>query len=50
MSEFVTLLSNKKRRALHDFIGGTVVVHAAPQMLDSRPGQADPQQIPARVY
>ncbi|HET6761463.1 MAG TPA: RDD family protein [Gemmatimonadaceae bacterium] len=50
LSEFVTLLSNKKRRALHDFIGGTVVVHVAPQSLDARPGRADPQQIPARSY
>lgn len=26
LSEFVTMLFNQKRRALHDFIGGTVVV------------------------
>ncbi|MCU7553776.1 RDD family protein [Alteromonas sp. ASW11-19] len=26
LSEFITMLFNKKRRALHDFIGGTVVV------------------------
>lgn len=50
LSEFVTLLSNRKRRALHDFIGGTVVVHTAPQSLDARPGRADPQQVPARSY
>lgn len=50
LSEFVTLLSNKKRRALHDFIGGTVVVHVAPQSLDARAGPTDPQQIPARSY
>jgi uncharacterized RDD family membrane protein YckC len=50
LSELVTLLSNKKRRALHDFIGGTVVVHTAPQSLDARPGRTDPQQIPARSY
>ena len=50
LSEFVTLLSNRKRRALHDFIGGTVVVHIAPQSLDARPEPADPQQIPARSY
>jgi uncharacterized RDD family membrane protein YckC len=50
LSEFVTLLSNKKRRALHDFIGGTVVVHTAPQSLGARPGRTDPQQIPARSY
>jgi len=50
LSEFVTLLSNKKRRALHDFIAGTVVVHVTPQSLDARAGRADPQQIPARSY
>ena len=27
-SELIVLLTNKKRRALHDFIAGTVVVHA----------------------
>lgn len=26
-SEFVVLLTNKKRRAIHDFIAGTVVIH-----------------------
>jgi len=26
-SEFIVMLTNKKRRALHDFIAGTVVVH-----------------------
>ncbi len=26
-SEFIVLLTNKKRRALHDFIAGTVVIH-----------------------
>jgi uncharacterized RDD family membrane protein YckC len=50
LSELVVLLSNKKRRALHDFIGGTVVVHTAPTPLDARPGRTDPQQIPARTY
>jgi uncharacterized RDD family membrane protein YckC len=50
LSEFVVLLSNKKRRALHDFIGGTVVVHTAPRSLEERPGRTDPQQIPARTY
>lgn len=29
-SEIVVLLSNKKRRAVHDFIAGTVVVKVAP--------------------
>ncbi len=28
--EFVILLTNKRKRALHDFIAGTVVVHEAP--------------------
>jgi uncharacterized RDD family membrane protein YckC len=50
LSELVTLLSNKKRRALHDFIGGTVVVHVAPQSLDARARRTDPQQIPAQSY
>jgi uncharacterized RDD family membrane protein YckC len=50
LSEFVVLLSNKKRRALHDFIGGTVVVHTAPTPLDARPERTDPRQIPARTY
>lgn len=50
LSEFVTLLSNRKRRALHDFIAGTVVVHTAPQPVDARPGPADPQKIPAQSY
>jgi uncharacterized RDD family membrane protein YckC len=26
-SEFIVLLTNRKRRALHDFIAGTVVVY-----------------------
>ena len=29
-SELVVLLTNKKRRALHDFMAGTVVVYASP--------------------
>lgn len=29
-SEFVTMLMNKKRRAVHDFIAGTVVLRKAP--------------------
>jgi len=28
-SELIVLLTNRKRRAIHDFIAGTVVVHAA---------------------
>jgi uncharacterized RDD family membrane protein YckC len=28
--ELIVLLTNRKRRALHDFIAGTVVVHTAP--------------------
>lgn len=50
LSEFVTLLSNRKRRALHDFIGGTVVVHIALQSLAARAGPTDAQPIPARSY
>lgn len=30
-SEFIILLSNEKRRALHDFLAGTVVVFATPK-------------------
>ena len=30
-SEFFVLLFNKRKRALHDFIAGTVVVHVAPE-------------------
>ncbi len=29
--ELIVLLTNRKRRALHDFIAGTVVVHASPK-------------------
>jgi uncharacterized RDD family membrane protein YckC len=29
--ELAVLLTNRKRRALHDFIAGTVVVHASPK-------------------
>ena len=29
-SELIVLLTNKKRRAVHDFIAGTVVVHVSP--------------------
>jgi uncharacterized RDD family membrane protein YckC len=50
LGEFVTLLSNKKRRALHDFIGGTIVVHSASKSFDPRPGRTDPQQIHVRTY
>ena len=39
--ELIVLLTNRKRRALHDFIAGTVVVHAAPtpapQQVELRP-------------
>ncbi|MCZ7649451.1 MAG: RDD family protein [Planctomycetota bacterium] len=31
--ELIVLLTNRKRRALHDFIAGTVVVHASPRVL-----------------
>jgi len=39
-SEFVTMLTNKKRRALHDFIAGTVVV---------RTGLPNPEDAPDTV-
>ena len=29
-SEFIVLLTNRKRRAIHDFIAGTVVVREGP--------------------
>jgi uncharacterized RDD family membrane protein YckC len=32
--ELVVLLTNRKKRALHDFIAGTVVVHASPDNAD----------------
>jgi len=31
-SELLVLLTNRKRRALHDFIAGTVVVHPSPKV------------------
>ena len=39
-SELIVLLTNRKRRALHDFIAGTVVVYAA-----SAPDQTPQQTI-----
>jgi uncharacterized RDD family membrane protein YckC len=30
--ELIVLLTNKKRRALHDFIAGTIVVHTSPKV------------------
>jgi uncharacterized RDD family membrane protein YckC len=30
-SEFVVMLTNKKRRAIHDFIAGTVVIRSTPK-------------------
>jgi uncharacterized RDD family membrane protein YckC len=41
-SEFIVLLTNNKRRALHDFIAGTVVVHVEKSnttSADARQGQ-----------
>jgi uncharacterized RDD family membrane protein YckC len=38
--ELIVLLTNRKRRALHDFIAGTVVVHASPKV--TTPAVADP--------
>jgi hypothetical protein len=41
LGELVVLLTNRKRRALHDFIAGTVVVHAFPdQLLEPTAGRA----------
>lgn len=40
--ELFVLLTNRKRRALHDFIAGTVVVHAPPnQSLEPTTGRCD---------
>jgi hypothetical protein len=33
--ELVVLLTNRKRRALHDFIAGTVVVHASGRSVET---------------
>jgi uncharacterized RDD family membrane protein YckC len=41
-SEFIVLLTNRKRRALHDFIAGTVVVRERPnQALQPTAGRSD---------
>ncbi len=42
--ELIVLLTNRKRRALHDFIAGTVVVYASPKALP--PVIADPAVLP----
>jgi uncharacterized RDD family membrane protein YckC len=43
-SELVVLLTNPKRRALHDFIAATVVVHASPnQSLEPTAGHCEVQ-------
>jgi uncharacterized RDD family membrane protein YckC len=43
-SELIVLLTNRKRRALHDFIAGTVVVHASPnQSLEPTAGRCEVQ-------
>ncbi|MBD5779916.1 RDD family protein [Pelagicoccus sp. NFK12] len=34
LAEIVTMLTNDKRRALHDFIAGTVVIRPTPEELD----------------
>ena len=39
-SELVTMLFNKRRRALHDFIAGTVVI-ADPRVLNPKPAAAE---------
>ena len=36
LSEFIVLLTNQKKRALHDFVAGTVVVYKAPRPLPQR--------------
>jgi uncharacterized RDD family membrane protein YckC len=33
-SEFITLLFNKKKRAIHDFIGGTIVLDLSSKQKD----------------
>jgi uncharacterized RDD family membrane protein YckC len=37
--EVVTMLTNEKRRALHDFIAGTVVVRTGPRTTATAPGE-----------
>ncbi len=40
-SEVIVLLFNRRKRALHDFIAGTVVVHSVPSTSSAnRPWQA----------
>lgn len=34
-SEFIVILTNKKRRAIHDFIAGTVVAHKPSRISES---------------
>lgn len=42
-SELLVLLTNKKRRALHDFIAGTVVVYASPSPETALKSEPAPQ-------
>ena len=47
-SEFVVMLFNKRRRAIHDFMGGTVVVQRQPmtrQAKDDDPYRIDPKEL-----
>jgi uncharacterized RDD family membrane protein YckC len=39
-SELIVLLFNRRKRALHDFIAGTVVVHTSPA-----PALGDPERL-----
>jgi uncharacterized RDD family membrane protein YckC len=41
-SELVVLLTNRRRRALHDFIAGTVVVHVA-RGAAAKPAEVEPE-------
>jgi uncharacterized RDD family membrane protein YckC len=41
-SEVVVLLFNRKKRALHDFIAGTVVVETAPEPMETMSSATGP--------
>lgn len=45
-SEFIVMLTNKKRRAIHDFIAGTVVIKdAQPGIQEDSPRSAQPLNL-----
>ncbi|MDQ8202807.1 RDD family protein [Pelagicoccus sp. SDUM812003] len=44
IAEVITMLTNEKRRALHDFIAGTVVVRQT-KSTDASPENAEPQPV-----